>query len=182
MKKHTQNNFIAYLAILASFFVLIFFTRNIYASMQQNLDTTSSQSSEILKAKRELSRLWDLQKDLSQEDSGALQEIKWFSGKFSDENIIDHIYSYAQEVNEWDERVIVRSLDLSAWEKSDLGFLKANVELEVVTSSEEALFSLMRFLIDEESEYRFYIENFEYDLGASKGNISVSIPLIYYYK
>ena len=102
--------------------------------------------------------------------------------EFSDENIINHIYSYAQKVNLTDERIIIRDLNLSAWEKSDLGFMKASISLDIITSSEETLFSFLNYLTDEDSEFRFYITNFDYDLWGNNWNITVNIPLIFYYK
>ena len=182
MKKHTQNNFLAYLIILGAFFVLIFFTRGIYATVQEQLDMVETQESEVQTAKTELSRLWDLDQDLKAEDSEILQEIRWFSWVFSDEGIINHIYSYAQEVNLSDERIIIRDMSLNGGIKSDLGFTKADINLQVVTSWEDTLFGFLDYLTDSESDYRFYITNFDYDLWETDGNITVNIPLTYYYK
>ena len=182
MKQHTQNNFLSYLIIIGTFFILLFFTKGIYAKIQEQTDALETQSAELTANKAELTRLGKLQQDLLAEDSPSLKEIKWFSWEFSDENIINHIYSYAQKVNLTDERIIIRDLNLSAWEKSDLGFMKASISLDIITSSEETLFSFLNYLTDEDSEFRFYITNFDYDLWGNNWNITVNIPLIFYYK
>jgi hypothetical protein len=182
MKKHTQNNFLTYLIVLGSFFVLIFFTKDIYWEIQEKTDTLETQNLELTTNKAELSRLKKLQLDLLGEDSQAVQEIRGFSWDFSDENIINHIYSYVQKVNLWDDRIIIRELSLSGGEKSDLGFTKAGVNLDIITSSEETLFGFFNYLTDIDSDFRFYISNFDYDLWGNNWNITVSIPLIFYYK
>lgn len=182
MKKHTQNNFLAYLLVLGSFFILIFFTKNIYGQIQEQSDELAGQSRELVSQRDELTRLKQLQQDLSAEDSQADIDIKWFSWEFSDKNLIDHVYSYAQEVNLWSERIIIRDMAISGWELSDVWFSKANIDLDIITSSEETLFSFLNYLTDEDSTFRFYISNFDYDLWGTNGNITVSIPLTLYYK
>ncbi len=182
MKKHTQNNFLSYLIILGALFILIFFTRDIYSQIQEQTDELEIQNVELTSQKAELTRLKKLQQDLLAEDSEADKEIKWFSWEFSDENIVNHIYSYAQKVNLWDERIIIRDISLSWGEKSDIWFSKADISLDIITSGEETLFSFINYLTDEDSEFRFYITNFDYDLWATNGNITVNIPLTFYYK
>lgn len=182
MKQHTQNNFLAYLIIIWVFFILIFFTKDIYAKIQEQTDAIETQNVELTSSKTELTRLWKLQQDLLVEDSPVLQEIKWFSWDFSDENIINHIYSYAQKVNLTDDRIIIRDISLTGGEKSDLWFMKASVSLDVITSSEETLFSFLNYLTDEDSVFRFYITDFDYALWGNNWNITVNIPLIFYYK
>lgn len=73
---HAQNNFLAYLLVLAALFVLIFFTKNIFADMQVVLDE-KDQNNSILQDKREtLSELKALKSELEQEGSEALAEIE----------------------------------------------------------------------------------------------------------
>ena len=182
MKKNTQNNFLAYLIVLAAFFILIFFTKDIYGQIQEQSDELEAQNTELTTQRAELKRLKKLQQDLLAENSDADKEITWFLWEFSDENIINHIYSYAQKINLWEERIIIRDMSLSWGEKSDIWFSKADINLDIITSSEDTLFSFLNYLIDEESEFRFYITNFDYDFGRSNGNITVNIPLTFYYK
>lgn len=182
MKNHTQNNFLAYIIVLGAFFILIFFTKDIYGDIQETSDTLEVQNIELITNKTELTRLKKLQLELLEENSDALEDIKGFSWDFSDENIINHIYSYVQKINLGDERIIIRELSLSGGEKSDLGFTKAGVNLDIITSSEETLFGFFNYLTDIDSEFRFYISNFDYDLWGNNWNITVSIPLTFYYK
>jgi len=182
MKKHSQNNFLSYLLVLVIFFILIFFTKDIYWKIQEQSDSLETQSQEILNQRDRLSNLKNLQQDLSVEESSIDKEIRWFSWDFSDENIINHIYSYAQEINLGEERIIIREITLWSWEKSDTWFMEASVDINIITSSEETLFWFLNYLTDDDSDFRFYISNFQYDLWAINGNIAVSVPLMFYYK
>lgn len=182
MKKHTENNFLAYLIILWALFILIFFTKGIYQEIQEKSDAISMQDVELSSQRAELTRLRQLQQDLLAEDSEADKEIKWFSWEYSDENIINHIYSYAQKTNLWDDRIIIRNISLSGEEKSDLWFNKANINLDVITSWEDTLFEFLNYLTSDESEFKFYITSFDYNLWVSSSNITVNIPLTFYYK
>jgi beta-xylosidase len=67
MKQYTQNNFLAYLLILMTFFVILFFTKNIYIDMQVQLDTKEQYSTQLSEKQSELSRLNQLKKSLNQE-------------------------------------------------------------------------------------------------------------------
>ncbi len=181
-KKYTQNNFISYVIVLFSFFVIIFFTKSFYNTLQIELDMQETLTQEKLTAEKELTRLNELQSKLSEDESEILKEIQGFTGEYSDKAVVDYIYSYAQQVNQGDDRIIIRKLDLSDTSESDLGFSKAQVNLSAVISSEETLFAFINYLISPESSYRFYITNFQYDLGEETPTINVSIPLTLYYK
>lgn len=182
MKKYSQNNFLSYLLILVSFSILIFFTSNIYQKIQIQQDTLNTQTLQINDDRANLTRLRDLQQELLLEDSDAIKSITWFSWEYNDENIVNHIYSYAQKINLWDERIIIRGIELQAWQQSDVWFERADINLDIVTSSQEALFGFLNYLTDEESSYRFYINDFDYQLWETSWNIIVDIPLILYYK
>lgn len=72
---HTQNNFIAYLLVLASLFILIFFTKNIFADMQVTLDEKHLNTSALEEKRATLSELKSLKAELDKEGSEALAEI-----------------------------------------------------------------------------------------------------------
>jgi hypothetical protein len=96
--------------------------------------------------------------------------------------MMEYIYSYAQQVNLWDDRIIIRDISLQWGEVSDLGFNKANVNISAIVSSEKTLFALLNYLTNKKAAYRFYITEFSYPMNESTSNIQVSIPLTLYYK
>lgn len=63
----TQNTFLAYLLILIAFFIILFFTRNIFADLQVSLDTKEQLSQDILEKEKTLADLNEIQTKLSQE-------------------------------------------------------------------------------------------------------------------
>lgn len=182
MKQYTQNNFLAYLIILVTFFVILFFTKNIYSDMQINLDASEQNNIELREKQTELTRLNELKKSLDEEGNELLEEVAGFTGDFSDANMLEYIYSYAQQVNLWDDRIIIRDISLQ-WEQiSDLGFKKANINISTVVSSEKTLFAFLNYLTNKKAAYRFHITEFNYPMNESNSNIQVSIPLTLYYK
>lgn len=182
MEKYTQNSFLSYLLILAGFFILLFFTKGIYTNLQIELDNKEQNTSLLSEKQEELSRLNNLKNSLSQEWNELLEEIQWFSGDFSDKAIIDYIYSYAQQVNLWKERIIIRDISIT-WDKStDLWFKKAQISLGAIVSSEKTLFAFLNYLTNQDKTYRFYVENFNYPLNETISNIQVTIPLTLYYR
>lgn len=178
----TQNNFINYLIILLWFFVILFFTKNLYSDLQVQLDTKEQKNIELSNKNQNLNKLNELKNILEAEDSEALAEIQSFTKAVTDEDILEYIYSYAADINLWNERVIIRDLSISEWIKSDTGFLQASVWITALFSSEKTLFTFLDYLTDTEAEYRFFLSSFDYPMNETTGNLQVTIPLIIYYK
>jgi len=177
-----HNNFINYLILLVAFFVLLFFTKNIYSDLQVELDTKEQKTLELQKKQKSLSELNELKNILEAEESEALQEIQWFLDPVTDTDILDYIYTYARDINLGNEKIIIRDLTISEWLKSDTWFLQANVTISALYSWEKTLFTFIDYLIDPASKYRFYLNSFNYPMNDTKGNIQVTLPLSIYYK
>ena len=182
MKQYTQNNFLAYLLILMTFFVILFFTKNIYSDMQVKLDNKEQQNVNLASKQSELSRLNDLKKSLDEEWNELLEEVAGYTGDFSDTAMLEYIYSYAQQVNLWDDKIIIRGITLDGGNVSDLGFNKADVNVTAVVSSEKTLFAFLNYLTNKNATYRFHITDFNYPMNESNSNIQISVPLTLYYK
>lgn len=178
----TQSSVLAYFLILLSFFILLFFTRNIFSELQVSLDTKETLAQELLAKQEELTKLNQIQALLAQEDSVEMKAIQGYLWTFSDADILEYIYSYAQKVNLTNDRIIIRDLSLGEGGVSDIGFETATVNLSAIFSSEETLFSFLNYMIAEDGKYRFYISQFDYPMNNVTGNIQASIPLTLYYK
>lgn len=179
---YTQNNFFAYLLILASLFVLLFFTKDIFAQMQIALDEQEQQKIIREEKKQTLSQLTALSDKLSQDGSDALAEIQWFTGEFSSEDILEYLHKYAWQVNSGNERIIMKDISINADQISDLGFKRASVDISATFSRESTLFWFLNFLTNSGGKYKFYISQFTYPMNDSPWNIQVNIPLTLYYK
>lgn len=179
----TQNNFLSYLCILAAFFVLLFFTKNIFADLQVSLDEESSAQQELQSKEAELKSLNELQKTLQENGEESLSEIQGLMWNFSDSDILEYVHSYAVDVNSTeDERLIIRSLSFSDESQTDIGFKKVEVNLSIVVSSENTLFKFLNYLSSNEEKYTFYIDNFSYPMNEVSWNLQVNVPLSLYYK
>lgn len=62
-----HNNFLAYLLLLISLFVLFFITRNVYGSLQVSLDTYEQSVSEEVQLREQLSELNTIKNQLAEE-------------------------------------------------------------------------------------------------------------------
>ncbi len=180
---YSQNNFLAYLLILASLFISLFFTKNIFTSLQVSIDENEQSKQELQEKQNILTKLNELKARLSQEDSPALKEIQWLSWGFSDKDILEYIYSYVGKVNSKDNSLIIR--EISFWNplKSDIGFNKVDISISAIMSSETMLFSFLNYLTSDTGIYRFYISKFSYPMNSGNStNLQVNIPLTLYYK
>jgi len=179
---YTHNNFLAYLAILAGFFILLFFTKNIFSQMQVALDEKEGLQIELQEKEETLSKLNILQKTLEEDENILLDEIHGLTAKFSDSDILEYLHAYASSVNLWEERIIIRDITLNGDIQTDIGFRKAEIGVSLIASWEKTLFNFINYLTSDSEKYRFYITNFNYPMDQSSGNIQVNIPLTLYYK
>ncbi len=109
----THSPLIAYLLILITFFVLLFFTRNYFSDLQQALDLRDTLEQTITSKQAELTELNRVQQLLTQTGSEEMKAITPFLAPFSEASILEYIYSYAQKVNLGNDRMIIRELSLS---------------------------------------------------------------------
>lgn len=178
----TQNNFYAYLLLLVAFFVLLFFTRWMYGDLQVSIDESEQKKIELSQLEQEHSNLTELKNRFDSNESEILEEIAGFTGEFSDKDILEYIHSYAEKINAWNERLIVRDITLSWGNASDLWFQQAEITVSAVFSWEDTLFRFLDYLTDSTGKYKFYITNFNYPMNQVGWNVQVSIPLTLYYQ
>jgi len=74
--QYTKNNFLLYLILLVSFFILLFFTKNFYSDLQVKLDTQSLKEQQLQKKESTLTSLNELQAKLKDPKSEAVEKIK----------------------------------------------------------------------------------------------------------
>lgn len=181
-KAYTQNNFLAYLLVLGTLFIVLFFTKDIFWKLQIALDESSVHKQELLDKEATLKDLNELELVLWEEWSEAIAKIQGFSGDFSDRNMLQYIHSYAESENKEESNVIIRDITLAPTMKSDLWFNKTDVKISAIFSWEDALFNFVNYLINPKSTYRFYISDFNYPMNEWSWNIQVTIPLTLYHK
>ncbi len=181
MKNITHNPILVYLLILFSACTLIFFTWNQYSALQENQDAQVSLSQELEEKEDLLQKLWTLKIKLESEDSTLLDEISFLAEGYTDAEMIEYIYSYAQKVNLGNERVIIKNMSFTDSGESDVWFNTLSLKLSGVFSSEATLFAFLDFMSSTEGKYSFQVSNFYYPAQES-GNITTNIPFTLYYK
>ncbi len=179
---NSQNTVLTYFLILLSFFIVLFFTRNIFSDLQVSLDTREQSQNELTQEEAKLSKLNEIKTLLSQTWSAELQKIQGFLGTFSDADMMNYIYSYAQKINLGSDRMIIRDVNFTEGWVSDVWFDVANVSVSAIFSSEETLFAFLTYITSENEAYRFYITDFDYAMNDVSGNIQITLPLTLYYK
>lgn len=179
---HTQSIFLSYICILFAFFVLLFFTKNIFSTLQVSFEERDQANIQLQVGKETLTSLNELKKKLDEQWEESPMEVKWLATEFSDSDILEYIYAYASKVNTGEERLIVRDLSFSDSIQTDIGLSQVKIDLSIIVSSENTLFKFLNFLTSDTEKYKFYITNFSYPMNETTWNIQVNIPLNLYYK
>lgn len=177
-----NNNFLAYLMVLAAFFVLLFFTKNIYGNLQNTLDEKENIATGLSEKKKELNELNALKSELEIEDGEITRQIAPYSQSYTEQSLLQYFYDYAASENEDKDVIIYRSISIGEPEKSDLGFKKVSVNISWIVAGENTLKKFLSYLSADTSEYKFFIESFSYPMNESTGNIQLNIPLTLYVK
>ncbi len=175
-----DNKFTSLLIILASLFILVFFTKGVFYSMQENFDKSESLNSSLDEKTIELQKLETLDKDLKTWDKK--KEINMFLKSFKEDEIVSYIYDYVESLNNSDNMIIVKSLSLNSPVESELGFKEVDMNLDVIVWNVEVLKNLLDFLTASDAAYKFFITEFSFDNDGRTWAYSINIPLRLFYK
>lgn len=176
-----SSPFIPTLIILWSFFILVFVTKPLYTRFIEAQDTSETLTRELNEKQNELTKLEEIKNLLWESDSEIVSELQSFSQEFDEADMLSYLHTYAQEVNLSNERIIFRDISITPSEQSDIWFLKTDINLSALISSENALFSFLTFLSQKGWKYRFFIPSFQYEMNNLNGNFQVQIPLTFYH-
>lgn len=173
-----ENKFVSYLIILISLFVLFIFTLEQYKQMQINLDNNLqllSKSNEKYQQIQKNDKIREKIKNNEIETNKYLVTIK-------EDEIIKYIYWYIEDTNSSENKVEIKSIDISEPKKNDLGFLETDINLSVKVSNDITMKRLLYFFVSESSKYKFFIDNFTYPNDWRMWSYSLEIPLKVFYK
>ena len=170
-----DNKFLSLLVILVSLFILIFFTKDIFDSMQENLDTRGRLTSEETEKSKELFKLSSLEKDLK--DWNKKKEISRFLTSFSEDEILIYLYDYTEEINSENGSVFIKNIDFADDVTWELGFEELGVTLEIKATDTNILKTFLSFLTNENSKYSFYLTDFSFPNDNRSWSYDVTIPL-----
>ena len=177
-----NNNFLWYLVILVALFVLVFFTKNAFSDLQQNMDLQNQKTIELESNKAELERLNTIKKEFNDNTSEAASQIAKFTKPFDDQAIIDHVYDYVAKVNANGTTIALKSVSFSESKEGDLWFKEANINVTARFGWEQVLLDMLKYFINPDANYTFFIESLSLPNIWKSTSFQTSIPLKLFYK
>ena len=183
MLKLKNNKFLVLLIALLAFFILVFFTKNIYIWMQENIIENDSKIEKIESLNTKLDKLNKLKNDLDDKDKEITKELNKFMWEFSEDKLILHINDYIEQTNNTSGEIVLflENMSFSEPAKSELWFKKVDINLNLKVSNKHVLKNLLDYLISTDSDYSFFITNFSFPIEKS-GPYKINIPLQMYIK
>lgn len=179
MSVELQNNqFLSYVVVLISLFILVLFTKDQIMNAQSNIDQKEVLNIELQKVRVEQENLQKIALEVGQEDSVT----KRFLTPFTEDEIIDYFYSYADQINTGSWNLLINNIQITQATENQLGFLEAKVNVNAQVSDEAVMKAFLDYLIAEDAEYRFFIDSFFHPLDGREGNFNIQLPLKIFYR
>ncbi|MDD3144872.1 MAG: hypothetical protein PHV23_02055 [Candidatus Gracilibacteria bacterium] len=135
----------------------------------------------VLQSKRdELQKLNDVKIVVDSKES----DINEYISTFSEDELIDYIYSKIEEDNlKYTDGVsTIRSLSMSEGKLNEIGFMESTITLNLRIPTEDRMFKILDFFIKDGSKYKFFIDSFTYPKLDSESSYNITIPLKIFYK
>ena len=173
MNNIKNNKFFSLFFLLLSFLILLFFTKDVFLELQENIDLKKKLTAELEESSKTLSELNTLKAELSKEQGW---DIKQYLSPFIEDKITEYIYTYVNNSPELN----ISQLSINPGKINEYGFIEGSIILDVRVLDENALINFIDFLLKEDSEYKFFIEALSYSYQPWSFNIS--IPLTVFYK
>jgi len=168
------NKIISLFLYLFAFFVLIFFTINLFGEIQINSDFKNKQEQKLKDVKERLKDLNNLK------NTKNSKEIQKFLQDFSEAEIFKYLNDYIEDVNKASWEIVISISSISFWEpkKSELGFREVNIDLKLNKVKDiRVLFSILDYLTSPINKYSFFITDFTFPIEKSWPYKWISIPL-----
>lgn len=172
-------------SLFIAFFILIFVTRPFLYTLQANLDMDAQATLQEKEKKEELNKLNAIRDELKAGTWEDLKEVKKFSQSFTEDKIVNYIYSYLNDVG---GLALVREIGMEEGDINEYGFKQGQIQLDLRVADEAAMLNLIEYLTNppvpqgDEEMYTFFIDNFTYASSGIPGSFNISVPLKVFYK
>lgn len=173
-----NNQFLSYVIILISLFILVLFTKDQIMNVQSNIDQKEVLNSELQNVRVKQENLQKIALEVAHEDSVT----KRFLTPFTEDEIIDYFYNYADKINTGSWNLLINSIQISQATENQLGFLESNVSINAQVSDENVMKNFLDYIISEDSKYKFFIENYFHPLDGREWNFNIQLPLKIFYR
>lgn len=185
---NSKNKFYSYLIILFSLFILVFWAKNIYYTLQESLDSNKMYSDKKIALENELNEYTNIENKITANEWNIKWDIDKFWISFSERKLLKYFYDYVENNYSLDNEIKIKSISfVEAWE-SDFWFKEWNVNASMYFWNEEILTEFLSFVISKKSKYTFFLDNFSYAGFANnkseeeKKGINMTLNLKIYYK
>jgi len=176
---NSNDKFKKLLIIFVALFIFVFFTREYYSSLVENMDINEQKK---LEYKQKIEKANDLQKiknDFkSWKQNKYSKDIKKYSQKISEDKIISEIYSAAENKINWD--VKITSLSMSKWVKNELGFYESKLNITAIVKDKETIKDLFNYL-NNNPKYKIFINSFNMPKTPTPIGYKITIPATIFY-
>ncbi len=176
-----RKRFYSYLIILISLFILIFWTRNLYYSIQEHSDEWEIFKTKIIKEKESLTELQAIISKINKNEKDIKGNLDKYLIHFDEKELLKYLYDYAENNN-----LKPRSISFSEWSVGDLWFKLWQVNLSIWFPNEASMLKFIGFVIDKNAKYTFFLDSFSYpdfwSINKINTNKQMTFNLKIYYK
>ena len=180
-----NNQFLSYLIILLSLFILILFTKDEIMSVQSHLDQVEQLNWELQKTRANQEELQKIALEVEQKDSVTKRYILSEDNEktsFTEDEIINYFYTYADSINSGLWTLAINSINISPATENELWFFESTININAQVSSEQIMKWFLDYIIAEDSKYRFFIESYNHPFDGREGNFNMQLPLKIFYR
>lgn len=168
-----NNKFISYIIILVALFILVLITKGQFEVLQEKLDVKETQTISLAEKRAKLDELNNKKVELSK----SSEDIDKYTMEIKEDEIIDYIYSYVENINDKDGITIIKSISISDPEDTEMWFRETNITLNLSVPNEEKIKKILDFLTSSESKYKFFVSSFSFPYGKVEWGYNISVPL-----
>lgn len=177
-----DNKFLSLVFIFLSLVILVFFTKYEYSSMQANLDSKSTLNSTKNTLSGSLTQLNNIKiKILKNSNEKDIKEIKKYNVGLNEDELISFFYGYIDS-KKADSLIWIEKISISNPKVNELGFKESTITLSLYNVNEELMIWFIRYILSENSKYKFFIDTLSYPIESSTDVYKLTLPIKVFYK
>lgn len=185
-----NNTFVSYLIVLLALFILVLFTKDQVMNMQFNLDQKEQINSELKNVRIKQQALVDTAADVEKQWSVTQRYLRpEVEGEksienimFTEDEILKYFHDYSNLVNSGSGTIFIKDINVSQKTENEFGFFETKININAEVSDKKMMMTFLDYLIAEDAQYRFFIDNFFYPNDEREGNFNIQVPLKIFYR
>nr|MDD3720025.1 hypothetical protein [Candidatus Gracilibacteria bacterium] len=182
MQTKDQNKLLFYFLVVLSIFIILFFAKDYFNSIQENKDSLSVIETELNDKRAVLTKLEELNRTININNSGGIDEIKKYVHEIKEDELLDYFYSYVYNSRNGSGYILIDNISFDKGTTNEYGFNEGTITLSLTVSDEYKMFEMLDFIISPNSAYKLFIDNFSFPNDKTEGSFNISLPLRIFYK